>query len=110
MYFIRYRLVSAGKNDIEIDEDLIEKLDNFFLIKNMKVGKYYKNLPLNGEKRKDVAKLNDFDLDKFRNMQNISGNIVKPPVTQPAPTENYQPVGIKPPETNINQLINSGGF
>ena len=62
------------------------------------------------EKIQDVAKLNDFDLDKFRNMQNISGNIVKPSVTQPVPTENYQPVGVKPPETNINQLINSGGF
>lgn len=42
-----------GKNSIDIDKDLITKLDNFFLSKDLKKGSYYKNLPKNKEGRKD---------------------------------------------------------
>lgn len=42
-----------GKNDIEIDKDLITKLDKFFVSRDMKKGSYYKTLELNSEGRKD---------------------------------------------------------
>ena len=36
-----------GKNAIDIDKDLITKLDNFFLSRDLEKGSYYKALPLN---------------------------------------------------------------
>lgn len=57
------------------------------------------------EKVQDVAQLGDFDLDKFRRLQNVSTNVLeKPRETEPR-RQTYQTT-----ETNFGPVISSGGF
>ena len=43
--------MNTSQIDIEIDKDLIVKLDNYFISKDLKKGSFYKSLPLNEDRR-----------------------------------------------------------
>lgn len=58
------------------------------------------------EKIQQAAKLDDFDLEKFKKMQNISTNIIEKPPENPISQENYQ----VPEETSFGNTIVSGNF
>lgn len=62
------------------------------------------------ERVQDVAQLRDFDLEKFKKMQNVSTNVLEIPRETVPRKQTYQAPETNTTETNFGPVINSGGF